>query len=99
MKLARYINFPRFDSVRKKASKISTEMSEKGKVVGNYQVVKKLGNGSFASVYLGVDKRDGRQYALKAISIGLLYVLSIQLSTLIFQQIRCLRNIVNLSWK
>lgn len=38
------------------------------KLVGNYQLVSKLGIGSYASVYKGIDVKTGQEYAVKAIS-------------------------------
>jgi hypothetical protein len=40
------------------------------KVVGDYELLSKLGCGSYASVYRSVNLKTGESYAIKAISKG-----------------------------
>jgi len=41
---------------------------EHEKIVGNYRLLKQLGEGAFGSVYLAKDMRDGRMYAIKELN-------------------------------
>ena len=40
------------------------------KVLGYYEIVKKLGEGAFGEIYLGRNVRDGSEVALKIESAG-----------------------------
>ena len=41
--------------------------SDRGKSVGDYWLTEKIGKGSYADVYKGSHKNDGKKYAIKAI--------------------------------
>jgi serine/threonine protein kinase len=46
-------------------------METKTKVVGHYELTSKLGSGSYAQVYKGLDTRNGEYFAIKQIAKGL----------------------------
>ncbi len=42
-----------------------------GELLGHYQILDQIGQGGMATVYLAVDKRDGRQVAIKVLAPGI----------------------------